>query len=269
MQPKTKSMTNYGRRTHRHTSEILEALNEFVDWHKDASDRKSDVCIARYLAEYFLRLDNHEEKEYEEIYDVAPHCPSILLRAVMCFEESEEQWVKDFRMQYFQACNGVVSSPSIFISPWNVLSAIVRNDFIRIMKEAMPEREIDYSVLNGAWLAVQVYMERFLDKVYIGAGMYDRIANASKRGIGGQFGETQLLTYDIAGRVMLTFCRESEQNGHKSITFIMESDMNNLALGIGIQSCDCDPIAAMTMIEDVTSHYDPALFLENDEICIR
>ena len=266
MQPKAK--TNYGSRTYQHTSEIVEALFEFVYWHKEAPNRTRDTCLACYLAEYFKRLDNHHEKEFEEFYDVGPYRPALLLRAVMDFEKSKEKWIEDYRLEYFQACNGVVSAPSVFITPWNLMSGIVRHDFVRIMKEAMPEREVDYSLLNGPWLAVQVYVERFINEIYIGAGMYDRIASATKKGIGGLFGETKLLTYDIAGRVMLTFRRESEQAGDKSITFIMESNTNNLALGMGIQHCDCDPITAMTMIEDVTLHYDPEKFLEDSEIFI-
>lgn len=262
MQPKK---TKHGQRDYRHTSEIIEALEEFVDWHKNAPDRKCDVCIARYLAEYFSRLDNHSEKEFE-CYDVGPSRPKLLLRAVMCFESSDEGWVREFRSECTTLCHGVASSPSVFITPWNITSGLVRRNFVRVMEEAMPERVADYSLVDGVWLAVQVYMERFIDEVYINAGMYDRIAAATKRGIGGVFGKTKLLTYDITGRVMFTFSRESEPGNAKNITFIMESGDNNLGLGTGIQSCDSDPITAMAMIEDVTTHYDPELFVEDDNI---
>ena len=65
---------------------------------------------------------------------------------------------------------------------------------------------------------------------------------------------------------MFTFSCEREPGVTKSITFIMESGENNLGLGTGIQSCDSDPITAMAMIEDVITHYDPELFVEDDNI---
>lgn len=186
----------------------------------------------------------------------------LLMRAVRMFESSQEKWVEDYRHSYETITRTEALNSGIFPEDCSTSATLLRHNFKSVMELAMPERTPDYDLIDGAYLALDVYFDRFLTNVYIGQGMYERIRSATKRGIGGIFGDTQLLAYDIAGRLMFTFRRDAGD-----VTYIVESE-DKLALGAGMQSCSADLILALSIIEDVTKHYDPEKFVEDSTISV-
>lgn len=247
-------------KTYCRTAEMIEALEEFS---KRSDVPVVDMCIANYLACYFKQLDNPQEEKYPDIYNVKPYLPVLLLNALETFDSSDEEWVVEFR-NFFQKQSRSDASPKsgIFLEDCSISGTLLRHNFTRVMREAMPEYNLEYSLLEGAYLAAQVYFHHFIREVYIGQGMHERIMSADKKGIGGVFGKTDLLTYDVAGRLLFTFARDDQR-----ITFIKESE-DPLALGAGIQSCNTDLATALTMITDVIEHYKPEDFVEDCGICI-
>lgn len=246
-------------RTYQRTEEVIAALRDF-NWSHETNE--ADRIISRYMVEYFAHLDNPREEEFPEVYDVWPYLPTLTLRAIRLFEESQLDWVVNNRRLFMKATGGDEVCSGILTESSSVAAPLLRQQFRRVMEKSMPERTPDYSILEGSYLALDIYFNKFIEEVYIGQGMHERIMSAEKRGIGGVFGETKLLTYDIAGRIMFTFSR-----GAKSFSYVKESE-DKLALGAGLQSCNVDLILALTMIEDVIKNYDPEKFLEDDEICM-
>lgn len=247
-------------RTCCHTSELIEALDDFS---KQPNVPVADMCIAKFLVCYFEHLDNPQEKEYPDIYDVKSYLSVLLLNALATFDSSDEDWVVEYR-NFFQKQSRTGAKPNsgVFLENSSIDGTLLRHRFARVMQEAMPEYDIDYSLLEGAYLAVQVYFHHFIREVYIGQGMHERIRSSERKGIGGTFGKTDLLTYDIAGRLMFTFAQDDQR-----ITFIKESE-DPLALGAGMHSCNTDLATALSMIMDVAEHYKPEDFIEDCGICI-
>lgn len=249
-----------GGRIYRRTEEIIEALQEYRQKEKKQNASVLVNLLTDYLIEFFQKLDTTYEDKWEEVYDIGPHRGILLLRAIMLLEESNEEWVKKYRDKYENFWQGRFMRSSVFTESFSTDGVLLKMDLRGIMEEAMPERGANYNVLDGAWLALDVYFNKFVEKVYIGQGMHKAIMNAKFKGVGGIFGQTKLLTYDIAGRLMLTFSR-----GDDSITFIKTSD-DGLALGAGIQSCHTDLVTALTMIDDVIANYKPDRFIEDSDI---
>lgn len=245
---------------YRTVSDIIEAL-QFYRLTRDNPTIVTD-CLTEYLIEYFRRFDEMYDPKYPEVDDIGHRRPDLLLRAVLMFEESDKNWVRPYRERYQEIWADKPVLCGVLAERSSIDGVLLLDNFKRIMNDAMPERPADYSILDGAWLALDIYFNIFAEKIYIGKGMHEAIRTAKLKGVGGVFGETKLLTYDMAGRLMFTFSR-----GEESITFIKASD-DEFALGAGVQSCNTDLVTAITMINDVIANYNPAKFKEDREISL-
>ncbi len=253
-------MDNLKKANHaRRTKDIIEALQGYKNHNGNTSQLVP--CLTEYLIEFFQRLDNDRERKWGDDYDAGAYLSTFLLRAAMLFEESDAEWVKKHRKICEDFWKGKTIGAGIFARKFDMESILLKEDLKTIMEEALPEqRYANYAILDGVGLAIMVYFNRFIEQIYIGKGMHDAIMHMKMKGAGGTFGSTKLLTFDCAGRIMLTFSRDTQQ-----ISFIKASE-DKLALGAGVQSCNTDLITALTMIEDVTNNYAPEDFKEDPDV---
>ncbi len=156
-------------RTYHRIADIVKALRRF---RQDKSNRKTvhTLQFTNYLIDYFQRFDEIYKPKYPEIDDIGHHRGELLLRAITTFEESNEAWVRKYRDKYENFWQKNPTKLGVYTERFSTEGLLAQNEFRLIMEKAMPERQADYTILNGAWHAVNIYFNKFVEKVYVGKG---------------------------------------------------------------------------------------------------
>lgn len=228
---------------------------------------KGGWAFSTYFATYLESIDTSKSDQYD-FTDITHHLPQLALDAFEEMRTSPKQAAVDARRRYEEEIGRPVpnvttlgasylldQTHAIQVHIGFLLKDITGNDYITERVDAYCNAELNL---------LKQRFDRFLRLVF-SRGMFQIINNSTKRGIGGTFGETELRTMVMAGRLMLTFARKIDKNlpGHyekdgkvfsneDSFSFLAEDDDPH-ALGAGIQSIDCNLVTALAMIEDVIS----------------
>lgn len=258
-----------------HKKELVEALRRHV-YGVDVGPRglwRGQKPFALFLAEYLERLHISHDEKYEH-WDIDNYLPELLVAAFETLRTSNEEWVVYYRQKYEQDTEHKVPNiTDIEEGGMHVMldrSLAVQTTLGGLMKDVIGEArgswiesEID-KYCNAQVYVLQQTMDKFLRRVWW-QGMYEMADKCKVPGMSGKFGETQLRTRIMAGRVMFTFARRKEgKTGiylggelvdtlpyqEDSVSFVAD-DSDPLALGTGLQSTDADFRTALDMIEDV------------------
>jgi hypothetical protein len=188
-----------------------------------------------------LTKDNYEPTP-------APQINYIVRVNVVC-------WYKEIKDYYKQ---GLESSLGEFVDReihFTVYRAPTKG-FGRLLNESDPALNIRLNIndimtamsrqddtYNEALKQIDEFKDRFIAEVYT-RGLQTAIIDCDKRGMSGVYGETKIMTYVMAGSIMLTFTR-----GDDDVTFIGADDKKDTRLGL--QSINATLPAAREMVEQV------------------
>jgi len=218
----------------------------------------------RYLANdrervrdlFRLAAMNHAESECDmrrltkKNFEPSP-APEInyLVRAnVVCWHKQ----IKDYYMHGLESSLGEFVDREIHF----IVYRAPTNGFGRLLNDSDPSLNVRLNIhdimtamcrqddtYKEALRQIDEFKNRFIAEVYA-RGMQAAIIDCDKRGMSGIYGETEIMTYVMAGSIMLTFKR-----GDDDVTFIGADDKNDTSLGL--QSIDATLPAAREMIEQV------------------
>jgi hypothetical protein len=218
-------------------AELVGALSYYAD--RRMGSMKGQDTLARFLAHYFNDLDIPADQKWD-FWDIDQYIPQLLLGAFEALRTSEDETVRQFRTRYEKELGQPVAD---LTDIWGngVGQALTVQGLGYLFKDAIGADwmadKIDTVFNAERHLLIQVFY-KFLDRVFR-RGLFQIADECPLKGMSGTFGETNLRTYMIAGRFMLTFARPSEQMEH-SVSFVC-----------GVQSVYTDLQTAIAMINDV------------------
>lgn len=178
--------------------------------------------------------------------------PALLIEAIEEFRVNQEPRVADLRARYLAIIERQ-EVPSLVDIEFNLLERSMLSDGLcrelaLLVGESWFEKRMR-SVVDAQSNVLQQASIVFATSVYR-RGLYDRYQESWRRGMKGQFSQTELRVWASAGRLMLTFARPRQVSEiEHSVSFIGEDD--NPYTGFGTQSCHTDLSTALAMINDV------------------
>ncbi len=265
-----------------------DVINKIDALRRSKLNWKGQWAFLTYFAGYLESIDTSKSDQYD-FTEITYHLPQLALDAFEEMRTSPKQVAVDARLLYekemgYPVPNVTTLGASYLLNQTQavqvhigfLLEEITGNDRIALLVDAYCNAELNL---------LRQRFDRFVRLVFA-RGMYRIINDSTRQGIGGTFGETELRTYVLAGRLMFTFARKIDKNlpGHyekdglrirneNSFSFVA-SDDDPHALSAGIQSVDCDLATALAMIVDVILGWPDgadaqlALFVPNENICI-
>lgn len=229
-------------------AEFVEAIRRCV-----ASDGLGilDYHLAQFLADYVEKLSIPADQEYD-FWRIEESIPAICVGALRAFDEE---------------FGGSTPLSTEVYAGNNLDGSMMIHKLLIIIREVMNDdpayanhlsSEVD-ALLSAERNMVMLRFRQFQTKVYYHGGLSKIIADSRSRGMTGQFGETTLRSYVMAGRLMFTFARvtlESTGATEPSISFVCDAD-DLIGLNGGLQSCYAELPVALAMMEDVIKYWDP------------
>lgn len=232
----------------------MELVSRLKCYDKKANSRTLNIFVD-FLIEYFRRTNIPCEQEYD-FWNIDDSLPVLLLRAVTKLYESDEAWIVAYREHYKKDMEGDEIGDMISINSDDRFATLNLHKLVTILQNVTRDSgRVDYSILHAEASVLNLHFNQFLDKIFIQGGMHEIISKCDVKGMKGVFGQTDLLTWDGMGRLIMTFSREINDESH-DVTFILDSNEDVQALGAGIQSCGTDVITVLTMIKDVSDNWD-------------
>lgn len=95
---------------------------------------------------------------------------------------------------------------------------------------------------------------QFAEEVYDRGGLYAKLDECKQRGMTGVFGDTTLRSYVLAGRVMLTFVRTTNNGGELLASFIC-NDGDPHGVSGGITALYAEPWDVVQMLREVRDNW--------------
>lgn len=248
--------------------EIVKALRRFatgsgvVGYEYEHCD---DRFIASALADYIEEHQPDERDPYEErtIHDL----PYLLVEA---FEAWRFQTKYHALREAYRALTQHDVPDLVDVGSADLVWASLVARQLAIWLPAVTEepwiaREIEmylraqFSTLRQAF---QVFARRVWRR-----GLAQKIRSKSLSGMSGDFGDGYVLrSYILAGRVMLTFAQQRKDREAASVSFIgvEEDEIGRL----GVQSCHCRLVDAITLIETITERFSLEAFVASKTVSI-
>lgn len=268
-----------------HKKELIQALNKFIETHEIAianyGSREYSVrwngqkAFAQFFAWWLGKLDIPSDEKYD-FYRIEPYLPQLAVDAFEHLRTGTDEETKRFRDDYETETGHEVPNV-IDLGASRVLDQgfAVQTTLGFMLREVTGaevwlEKDID-AYCNAQKYVLQQTFDKFLRLIWR-RGMFEIVDKCDKRGMIGKFGETELRTYIMAGRVMFTFARRKKGEtgvylGGKlvktlpyqedSVSFVGE-DGDRLGLSAGLQSVDTDLRTCVDMIEDVIKRWPSA-----------
>ncbi len=234
-------------------TEFLRALNDWIS-HPDIS-YLGELTVAKFLHRYFSTMVT---KEYGLGLSIVQFMPQHIAEAMEIFRITEEPIVKRLREEYLQEL-GDADFPSLTDISFGGAGRVLAIIMVARLMEKVTQWEGTGNRIE-AYLFAQDHvldhaLQNFNRKVYR-EGLWKITNECRTSGMSGQFGETQLRTFDSAGRIMLTFVRKREgyPHGEESITFIADGS-DESGIRTGVQSCYTELDGALSMINEVIKNW--------------
>jgi len=231
-------------------NELARSLKRFGQ--EQRGRHRGQNVLALFLADFFQRLVIAADEKYD-FWTIEDRIAQLLVGAIEEFRTSDDPSVAEMRATY----EGQVGHPmpDLMDVTGNGLDQALTVQslgflFEEVTGEGWVSKGID-QVFNAQRYYLQQQVLVFVAKVFT-KGLSGFIHEGQDRGMSGKFGQTTLRTYWLAGRLMMTLARPSddESQDERSLTLICEDD-DPLALGIGIQSVYTDLNTALAMIDEV------------------
>lgn len=260
-----------------HKKELIQALRAFINtWGNGHGNRgwKGQRPFARYLIHYLEDLTIPSDEEYD-FWRIEDYLPQILVDAWDSFRTSSDHTAVVQRENYKEELEHEVPNiTDLGASPLSDQTHAVQTILGFMIRDITDNQWIEGAIdeyVNAELHLLQQRFDKFLRKVYKN-GMFKIIKECSMRGMSGTFGDTELRTYVIAGRTMLTFARKQEDE-EISFSFVSD-DVDPNGLSAGIQSVYADLLNCLGMIDDVINNWpsDPVeqerVFKTNEEVSL-
>lgn len=208
---------------------------------------------------YFQGLDIPADTKWDH-WQIDNSIPQLLVGAIEEFRTSSDPEVSALREAYERSTEREMPDLTD-ISGDGVIQSLTAHQLGSIFAPVtgLPQitSQID-QVFSAARYLLQQRLYLFVVRVFT-KGLGKFIEDTPERGMSGEFGQTTMRTYYIAGRQLFTLARPSSNDEEEhSLTFICE-DGDPLALGIGIQSVRAELTTALDMIDDVINHWPTEL----------
>jgi len=234
-------------------ADLVDALERYA--HNGKSTMKGQGTLALYLANYFDALEIPADQEYS-FWRIDEHLPELLIGAMDLLCTSEDDHIKSFRLVYERETERPFPTDMIHAQQGNGIPQIMVASKIKDIAENVtgnPYIGRKVEELFGAEMQLlHLEFHQFINHVYR-RGLYERIDKCRKRGMSGVFGQTKLLSFVTAGRIMLTFGRTQEDLS-PSVSFLCE-DGDPLGIGAGCQSLYADLRTAIDMLKEVEANW--------------
>lgn len=215
---------------------------------------------------YYLEGLNIPNDEKYDFWHLDPFIPQVMIDAFEQLRLGTDEQTAKFRRSYELEVGHKV--PNITdIGASNILDQCntVQTTLSFMLEDVMGDKGVRYKIdayCNAQRHVLMQFFDKFLRSVYR-QGMYQVIRECNKSGMSGKFGETELRTFLMAGRVMFTFARKidpKKDNHYKdgdeircnewSVSFVGE-DGDPLGLSAGIQSVHANLHISLNLIEEV------------------
>lgn len=267
-----------------HKKELIQALNKFVETYDTAAANygsrkygvvwKGQKAFARFFAWWLEKLDIPSDEKYG-FWQIEPHLPQLAVDAFEHLRTGTDEETRRFREDYeTETGHEVPNITDLGASRILDQRSAVQTTLGFMLQEITGQDQVEHKIdtyCNAQNYVLQQSFDKFLRLVWR-KGMFEIVDKCAKRGMSGKFGETELRTYILAGRVMFTFARRKEgetgvylggklvktlphQEG--GVSFVGE-DGDPLGLSAGLQSVDTDLHTCINMIEDVIKNWPSA-----------
>lgn len=265
-----------------------DVINKLDALRKNKQGWRGQWAFTTYFATYLESIDTTKSDKYD-FTDITHHLPQLALDAFEEMRTSRKQAAVEARQLYKEEIGHPVPNVTNLGASYLLHQThAVQVNIGFLLKEVTGDIVIAERVdayCNAELNLLRQRFDRFLRLVFA-QGMYRIINDSTQRGIGGKFGNTELRTYVMAGRLIFSFARKIDKNlpshyekdgqvimNEDSFSFVAEDDDPH-ALSAGIQSVDCDLATALSMIEDVVTGWPKnedaqlEVFVPNGNLCI-
>lgn len=262
-----------------HKKDLIRGLTKFVETYDMAAANygnprygirwKGQRAFANFLIHYLENLQIPHDEKYD-FWTIEHHLPELMVDAFEQLRTGSDDTTVRFRQAYEAETEHEV--PNIIdLGASNILDqgSAVQTTLGFMLKELTGQDWVEHKIdtyCNAQKYVLQQIFDKFLRLVYR-KGLGEMADKCDKRGMSGKFGETELRTFIMAGRIMFTFARridKSKDSYYKkggelycnewSVSFVGE-DGDPLCLSAGIQSVYGDFRTILDMIEDVIKHW--------------
>lgn len=236
-------------------SGLLQKFRRYVNHPRTEFGWKGERTIAEYLVWWF----DTQVKQEHEYTGILIYLDSYIADAMAELRTSRELDIVRFRERYLE---------EVGYSEFPNLTEVSFGSTERVLLIGMVSRLVaQMSGWPGAESQIEAYfkakdtvieqtLDEFLHRVYR-RGLAKVIDNCKHRGMSGKFGNTELRSYVMAGRLELTFTRSTPVGvglDEYSISFMGEEG-DESAKRFGIQSIYAPFFEAIQMIEEVISNW--------------
>lgn len=231
-------------------SELVSALRSYVE--RQQGRARGQNTLAAYFAQYFDKLDIPADTRFDH-WEIDNRIAQLLVAAIEEFRTSQAIPIRGIREIYEMEVGHPMPDLTDITGDGLEQALTVQMLgflFTDVTGQEWVSSQIDQVFNAQRYLLMQrVYV--FVAKVYT-KGLAKFIDDTQERGMSGEFGETTVRTYYIAGRQMITFARPNAVEGYEehSLSLLCEEG-DPLAMGIGSQSIFTDFDTALAMIDDV------------------
>ena len=262
-------------------AELIKALEPFASGRTGRTI--GQPILAEYFVDYLKRLEIPQDTKYD-FWRIDDYLPQIIFDMLEDLRESQSELATRCRQRYdsimyHEFPNVTQLGESRLLdqcSPKLDMASMIRTILEKLhpdwkgYADRMEEKIEAY--LEGEHTVLQQRFDRFLRLVYR-KGLHKIIFDASARGMNGHFGNTELRSYILAGRLMLTFARKNGKKDELSMSFIADESCP-LGLSAGLQSIYADLPTGMSMLDEVVAKWpaDPEeqlkVFTGNEKIML-
>lgn len=241
-----------------HKKKLIQALREFSENQgsdKHGSGWKGQRSFARYLIHYLEGLTIPLDEKYD-FWRIEDYLPQILIDAWESFRTSSDPEAQICRKEWeVETQCKVPNITELGASPILDQSSAVKTSIAFMIVAVTGKQWLEAEV--GQYAQAELHLleqcfDKFLRMVYK-QGMFQMIKDCPMRGMSGNFGETELRVYVLAGRTMFTFARKQ---GDEEVSFsFVSDDVDPNGLNSGVQSVYTDLFTCLNMIEDVIGNW--------------
>jgi hypothetical protein len=216
---------------------------------------KGQQAFVEFLVDYLTRLDLTHFERYDFSH-LNNHIPQIVVDAFYELRTGNADWILVHRQNYEQDVEHPV--PNIMdvgaSNPLHQCSA-VQTTLGYVLRDALSDDHISHQIdayCNAQIHVIQQYFDRFLREVYR-KGLFQIIENSKVKGMCGKFGNTELWSFSMAGRLTFTFARKEADEEIWASFIVEDGDPTGYTGGQG--SCNTNFVQTLELLSDVISNW--------------
>lgn len=230
---------------------------------------KGQRAFVSFLIHYLENLNIRSDEKYD-FFRIEPYLPELMVDAFEQLRTGTDEAAVKYRAMYEEETEHKVPNitdlgESDILHQCSAVQTTLGFMLKEVTEQDWVEQEIE-KYCNAQGHVLQQTFDKFIRLVYR-RGMGDAVEKCTKRGMSGKFGETELRTFVMAGRIMFTFAKRIDKSkdsyyeesdklicNEDSVSFVAE-DGDPLCLSAGMQSIHADFRTALDLIEEVIKNW--------------